>query len=121
MGRRLEKRPNEQISPSNPHSSTTGMARTEESIGTQCEKKYHNSPLQNIQGEKMLDEAQGKNCQRNGGGMSESDRDECANDRRAALLLQTEGQRKQPAHGGIQPVVGPEECQRNPGPRMSHG
>ena len=69
----------------------------------------------------MLDEAQGENCQRDRGGVSKSNREERADNRGAALFLQAQSQRKQPAHGGIQTVVGPEKRQRNPRPAVIHG
>ncbi len=62
----------------------------------------------------MLNEAQGENCQRDSGCVSESDREEDADDRGAALFLQAKDQRKQPAHGWIQTVVCPENGQSNP-------
>jgi len=68
----------------------------------------------------MLNEAQGENRQRDGGGVSESNREEGADDRGPAFFLQAKGQRKQPAHGGIQTVVCPENGQSNPGPVVIH-
>ena len=64
----------------------------------------------------MLNETQKENCHGNRGCVSESNRKQRANDCRAALFLQAKRERKQPAHGGIQTVVGPEKRQGNPWP-----
>jgi len=69
----------------------------------------------------MLDEAQGENSQCDSVCVSESNREEGADDRGAALFLQANGQHKQPAHGSIQTVVSPEKRQGNPWPVVIHG
>src|ERR1700684_2597227 len=96
------------------------MACAEESINTEREKKYRNSPLQNVQGKKMLNEAQGEDRRRDRRRVSESNRQQGPDHRRPALFLQAKRQRKQPAHGGIQTVVSPEKRQSDPGPVMIH-
>jgi hypothetical protein len=53
--------------------------------------------------------------------VSEGDREEGADDCGAAVFLQAKGQREQPAHSWIQPVVRPENGQSNPGPSVIHG
>jgi hypothetical protein len=69
----------------------------------------------------MLSEAQEENCYCDRGCMSQSNREQGADDRRAAFFLQAKSHGKQPAHGWIQTVVGTEKRQRNPGPVVIHG
>jgi hypothetical protein len=96
------------------------MARAEKPVETERDKNRGYAPFQNVHREKMLDEAQRKNCKSDRGGVSERNRDEGAEDCRAALFLQAQGQRKQPAHGWIQTVVCAEKHQGNPRPVVIH-
>jgi hypothetical protein len=97
------------------------MTCAEESIDTKREKDQSNTPLQEIHWKKMLDKTQDENCQGDRGCVSEGDREEGADDCGAAVFLQAKGQREQPAHSWIQPVVRPENGQSNPGPSVIHG
>jgi hypothetical protein len=97
------------------------MTRPEKSIDTQREKNCGNAPFQNIQWKILLDETQEENCHGNGSRVSERDWKQRANNCGAALFLQAKRQRKQPAHSGVQTVVGPENRQGYPRPVVIHG
>ena len=96
------------------------MTRPEDSIPAQEEKNCRHDQLKNTQRKDILNGAQNKNGKSYCGGVSNGNRQQSSDDCQSALFLKANGRGEQPTHGGIQAVVGPEKCQRHPGPGANH-
>ena len=118
---RHQERPDGQIPAVDAHSAIPRVPVTDQLPDAESEENECDNPLQQRRWQNLPGQYPHQNRHDDGERVAVGQREKRPPHGRRAFLLKAQGDRKEPAHAGVDAVPGPEEQQRRPGPQRSRG